>query len=169
MHQGLSYMVFAWLIASATATMAQEPRVPAPPRAMLLLQAQAQGVQIYACEKTAEAYRWVFKAPDAALFDDTGRQIGAHFAGPAWQLTDGSWVTGEVAAQAPAPEPHAIPWLLLRVNSHGGNGVLQRADLVRRVDTEGGVAPTATCDATQAQTEARMRYTARYLFYAASP
>jgi hypothetical protein len=169
MHNRLPYAMLAWLIASATATIAQEPSVPAPPGARLLLQAQAQGVQIYACEKMADAYRWVFKAPDAALFDDTGRQIGTHFAGPTWQLADGSRITGEVAAQAPAPEPHAIAWLLLRVKSHDGNGGLRGVDLVRRVDTEGGVAPTATCDAAQAQTEARMRYTARYLFYAAPP
>ena len=40
------------------------------------------------------------------------------------------------------------------------------SDLVRRIDTQGGVAPAGACDAAQAR-EARMRYTALYLFYAA--
>jgi hypothetical protein len=163
----LTCAVLAWMIATTTATIAEEPQVPAPPGATLLLEAAAQGVQIYACEKASDGYRWVFKAPDAALFDKTGRQIGTHFAGPTWQLPDGSKITGEVVAQAPAPEPQAIAWLLLRVKSHEGSGGLGGVGLVRRVDTQGGMAPIATCDAAQAPTEARMRYTARYLFYAA--
>jgi hypothetical protein len=107
----------------------------------------------------------VFTAPDAALFDAVGRQIGTHFAGPAWQMDDGSRIVGEAVAQAPAPEPHAIAWLLLRVRSHEGHGILDHVGLVRRVETQGGAAPTTPCTAAPAQ--ARMRYTARYLFYAA--
>jgi hypothetical protein len=167
MGRRLPYAVLALMVAAVTATAAEEPLIPAPPGARLLLETPAQGVQIYACEKGSDGYRWVFKAPDAALFDKTGRQIGTHFAGPAWQLADGSKITGEVVAQAAAPEPHAIAWLLLRVKSHEGSGVLSAADLVRRIDTHGGAAPATTCDATQAAAEARMRYTARYLFYAA--
>jgi len=169
MHHRLLYAALLWMCASATGAFAQEPLVPAPQGATLLLEAAAQGVQIYACEKAADAYRWVFKAPDAMLFDNTGRQIGTHFAGPSWQLADGSKIVGEVVAQAPSPEPHAIAWLLLRVKSHDGSGALSKAGLVRRVDTQAGTAPTTACDATQASTEARMRYTARYLFYAAPP
>jgi hypothetical protein len=169
MHRRLPYAAFLWMLASTTAVFGQESLVPAPHGARLLLEAAAQGVQIYTCEKAADAYRWAFKAPDAALFDSTGRQIGTHFAGPTWQLADGSKITGEVMAQAPSPEPHAIAWLLLRVKSHDGSGALSKAGLVRRVDTQAGVAPTTACDATQASTEARMRYTARYLFYAAPP
>jgi hypothetical protein len=149
------------VLATSTAATAEEQRVAAPPGAKLLLEAAAQGVQIYTCEKGSDGYRWVFSAPDAALFDATGRQIGTHFAGPTLQVADGSKIVGEVVAQA--PEPHAIAWLLLRVKSHDGNGILSSVDLVRRVDTQGGVAPAAICDATQA----RMRYSARYLFYSA--
>jgi Protein of unknown function (DUF3455) len=167
MDRRLPFAVLALMVATATGTSAEEPRVPAPPGARLLLETAAQGVQIYACEKGSDGYHWVFKAPDAALFDKTGRQVGTHFAGPSWQLADGSKITGEMVAQAPAPEPHAITWLLLRAKSHEGSGVLSAADLVRRIDTQGGAAPATTCDATQAPTEARMRYTARYLFYAA--
>ena len=117
------------------------------------------------CKKESDGYRWVFSAPDAALFDAAGRQIGIHFAGPTWQMEDGSKIVGEVEARAPAPEPHAITWLRLRVKSHAGNGVLSSVGLVRRVETHGGTAPETPCDATQAAVQARMRYTARYLFY----
>ena len=86
---------------------------PPPAGARLVLETAAQGVQIYTCEKAGDLYRWAFTAPDAALFDQSGRQIGTHFAGPSWQLLDTSKIIGEVVAQAPAPEPHAIAWLLL--------------------------------------------------------
>jgi hypothetical protein len=165
MRHRLPCTVLALMLTTAAGTLAEEPLVPAPQGAKLVLEAAAQGVQIYVCEKGGDGYHWVFKAPDAALFDASGRQVGTHFAGPTWQFADGSRIVGEVAAQAPAPEPHAIAWLLLRVKSREGSGVLSAVDLVRRVDTQGGVAPVATCDVTQAQTEARMRYTARYLFY----
>jgi Protein of unknown function (DUF3455) len=168
-HGRLLYAVCA-LVLGATATAAtieEQQRIAVPPGASLILEAATQGVQIYTCEKAADGYRWAFTAPEAALFDAAGRQIGTHSAGPAWQLLDGSKIVGEVAAQAPAAEPHAIAWLLLRVKTHEGSGVLSGVELVRRVDTQGGAAPTAGCDAAQPAAQARMRYTARYLFYAA--
>jgi hypothetical protein len=158
---------FACLLLGTSGAFAAGPQVAAPAGAKLLLHASAQGVQIYKCEKADDGYRWVFSAPDAALFDLTGRQIGTHFAGPSWQMQDGSKIVGEVVAQAPATEPHAIAWLLLRVKSHDGKGVLSGVDLVRRIDTVGGTAPAAGCDADHASAEARMRYMANYLFYAA--
>ncbi len=155
------------VVATATWATAEEQRVAAPPGARLLLEAAAQGVQIYTCEKGSDGYRWVFSAPDAALFDAAGRQIGTHFARPTWQLADGSRIVGEVVAQAPAPEPRAVARLLLWVKSHGGNGILSGVALVRRIDTHGGVEPATTCDATRAAAQARMRYSAHYRFYAA--
>lgn len=91
--------------------LADEQRVPAPPGAKLRLETTAQGVQIYTCEKGAGGDRWVFSAPEAALFDMTGRQIGIHFAGPTWQMEDGSSIVGKIVSQAPALEKHAITWL----------------------------------------------------------
>jgi hypothetical protein len=152
-------------IGGAIPAMAQETRLPPPQGARLLLETTARGVQIYSCEKGEPGYRWIFVAPEADLFDTAGRQIGTHFAGPSWQLRDGSKIVGEVLAQAAAL--NAIPWLLLRAKSHEGNGGLSDAGLVRRVDTVGGTAPTAGCDAATAPTRARLPYTARYLFYAA--
>ncbi len=166
-HRLLHALAGLALLAAVTHATAQERSIAPPPNAKLLLEAAAQGVQIYTCKQANDGYHWVFIAPDAALFDTAGRQIGTHFAGPSWQLDDGSKIVGEVVAQAPAPEPHAITWLLLRVKAHDGHGLLSGVDLVRRIDTQGGAAPATICDATQATTQARMRYTARYLFYAA--
>jgi hypothetical protein len=166
-HRFLRVLATVAVCATATGASAQQPSVAAPHGAKLLLEAAAQGVQIYTCETGSDGYHWVFSAPDAALFDTAGRQIGTHFAGPTWQMEDGSKIVGEVEAQAPAPEPHAVAWLLLRVKSHAGNdGVLSSVGLVRRIDTHAGTAPATACDAAHAATQARMRYTARYLFYA---
>ena len=154
-------------VAGTTGSLAAGPLVTAPPGAKLLLRAAAQGVQIYKCQKTDDTYHWVFSAPEAALFDPTGQQIGTHFAGPTWQMQDGSKIVGEVVSQAPAPQPHAIAWLLLHVKSHDGTGALSSVDLVRRIDTQGGTAPATGCDAGHDSSQIRMRYTANYLFYAA--
>src|SRR5262245_29801133 len=96
--------------------------VAPPPGATLLLEVEAHGVQIYACESEGAAFEWSFKAPEATLFDKQGRQIGTHFAGPTWKMDDGSTLVGEVIAKADAPAPGAIQWLLLRAKSHEGSG-----------------------------------------------
>src|SRR6202008_2724050 len=69
----------------------------------------AKGVQIYECR----AGQWAFVAPEAELFDASGRKIGRHYAGPQWESADGSRIAGTVKARADAPVPGAIPWLLL--------------------------------------------------------
>jgi hypothetical protein len=144
----------------------------APPQgSALLLEATADGVQIYTCEAKGNLFEWSFKAPEATLFDKEGRQIGTHFAGPTWKMTDGSEIVGEVLAKADAPQRDAIQWLLLRAKSHQGpkshqgQGVLDKAAFIRRIDTEGGVAPTAGCDASHISEQARMRYSAIYQFF----
>ena len=67
-----------------------------------------------------------------------------------------------------APEKDAIQWLLLRVKSHQGQGILDKAAFIRRTDTKGGVAPTAGCDASHVSEEVRMRYSAIYQFFSAA-
>jgi Protein of unknown function (DUF3455) len=155
------------LMTNASPARADDAALAPPPGAALLLRVAADGVQIYACEATDTGHRWVFKAPDAALFDADGRQIGTHFAGPTWKLADGSAVVGEVAAHADAPEASAIPWLLLRAKSHDGIGTLAAAAFIRRIDTRGGAAPKTACEPAHVTEQARMRYSAVYDFYAA--
>src|SRR5215475_4184288 len=131
-----------------------KPEVPAelkaPEGQEVVLRAHAEGVQIYACTAGADGkYAWTLRAPKAQLFDASGKQIGEHFAGPTWKLQDGSEVTGKASAKHDAPQPNAIPWLLVTVTGHKGSGKLENVVTIQRVHTEGGVADASTaCDAT---------------------
>ena len=163
------------LTGCATGPVAEPPDVPAslrpPSRQAVYLEALATGVQIYEC--TAKpgqpaAYEWSFRTPEAALVDRWGRSIGKHYAGPTWESTDGSSVTGEVAARDPRPNPSSIPWLLLGAKATAGSGVFSAAKSIQRVQTVGGTAPTESCGAGNASQVARVPYTATYYFYRAA-
>jgi Protein of unknown function (DUF3455) len=154
--------------AGAFAVGADETPVPAPQGSALLLELVADGVQIYTCAAKEGGFEWSFKAPEAALFDRQGRQVGTHFGGPTWKLDDGSAVVGEVIAKADAPEPGAIQWLLLRAKSHEGLGALSAAAYIRRAETKGGAAPKTGCDQSHLSEQARMRYSASYQFFSAA-
>ena len=158
----------ALFILAAVPALADQAAVGPPAGAPLLLEVLADGVQIYACEAKEKGPEWVFKAPEANLFDAQGRQIGTHFAGPGWKLADGSEVTGAVIAKAEAPVPGAVPWLLLEAKSHAGSGSLAAAATIRRADTKGGAAPATGCDASRLGEQARMRYSATYQFFGAA-
>jgi hypothetical protein len=142
--------------------------VEPPAGARLVLEATGKGVQIYACEQTSGRYRWKFVAPMATLFDPAGQEIGRHFAGPTWAARDGSSIVAAVLAQAASTDPHNIVWLLLKVTSQHGSGVMSNVAFVRRIDTEGGLAPAQGCDAAHAQEQETVPYKARYLFYSLS-
>ncbi len=156
--------------AQGTPTGAEEiPPILAPPASsVLLFELGARGVQIYACEADpddATAFVWTFKAPQAELFNARGEVVGSHFAGPTWQGQDGSSVVGELVARVDAPSKKAIPWLLLKAKSHGGDGAFSTITHIQRLDTKGGVAPSKGCDATHAGEEVRVPYKATYAFY----
>ena len=135
---------------------------------VVVLARAPRALTISVCKvNTAEppAFEWVLKAPDAELFDQGGARIGRHYAGPTWESADGSRVVGE-AVQRSAVQG-AIPWLLLRARSNEGAGVFASVKYIQRVDTVGGVAPSAGCDAAHADAEARVDYSANYDFYGA--
>jgi hypothetical protein len=157
-------------VTNRAATPAIAAAVQAPADQVLQLRAHAEGVQIYVCEATHDdpmQFVWKFKAPEAQLFDKSGQPIIKHFAGPTWLATDGSSVVGEVVAKDDGPDPMAIPWLLLRVKSTAGVGLLSRTQSVQRLNTVGGKAPDGGCGAGLVGSEVRMHYTADYLFYRA--
>jgi hypothetical protein len=142
------------------------PQIQAPANEQLLLQVHAKGDQVYTCKGDPAQYAWTLKAPDAQLFDKDGKPFGKHFAGPSWEASDGSRVTGKAVANAPSPDADSIPWLLVNVISHDGSGVLSRATSIQRLNTKGGKAPALGCDAAHAGQEVRVPYSADYLFYA---
>ena len=150
------------------AVRADQAAVTPPQGSTLLFAVAADGVQIYTCEAKGSTFEWSFKGPEANLFDQQGRQIGTHFAGPSWKMVDGSEIVGEVAAKLDAPEPNAVQWLLLRAKSHEGSGVLSQVAFIRRTDTKGGAAPKTGCDASHLSQQARMRYSATYQFFGAA-
>ena len=129
----------------------------------------ARGVQIYECRARtddAQASEWAFVAPQAELFDAGGRPVGKHYAGPHWESSDGSKVIGSVKARADAPQPGAIPWLLLATRSDGPAGAFAGVTSVQRVNTAGGTAPAAAeCAAATRGREARVAYSAEYLLF----
>jgi hypothetical protein len=133
----------------------------------LVLQVQAKGDQIYSCKEDAGKFGWGLKAPDAQLFDKDGKLFGKHFAGPSWEASDGSRVTGKAVANAPSPDADSIPWLLVTVVGHEGGGVLSPVTSIQRLNTRGGKAPATGCDAEHTAKEVRVPYTANYLFFAA--
>jgi hypothetical protein len=139
---------------------------------VLTLEAHASGVQIYECKAGKDDpthLEWVFKAPEAELFDGVGTRVGRHYAGPTWESNDGSWVVGEVKTRDKGPDPNAIPWLLLSAKSTSAKGLFSQTQSIQRVHTLGGKAPTDGCTQAQAGKEVRVPYTADYYFYSVGP
>lgn len=150
------------VVVASGAGIAGAQSAPAKPPA---IEAFGKGVQIYTCKPAATTYAWTLKAPEATLSDTKGNVIGKHFAGPSWQAADGSTVVGEALNASPSPDAAAIPWIVLHAKSHAGNGVMTNIAYVVRTRTEGGVAPVTGCDASHADAEVRVPYSAVYLFF----
>ncbi|NMG76225.1 DUF3455 domain-containing protein [Aromatoleum diolicum] len=175
--QSLVAMSLAALAAGyATAEAGTLPSIPeslrTPAAEILTLETAARGVQIYQCSARQDEptrFEWTFKAPEADLFDTTGRKIGKHYAGPTWESDDGSKVVGVLKARDNGPDADAIPWLLLGAKSTAGSGVFSRTTSIQRVRTVGGIPPTETCSEAQAGNVSRVGYSATYYFYVAKP
>ncbi len=134
----------AWstlLLGSPLLALADQPAVPAALRAegeTVVLTVHAQGAQVYQCETDpAGKLKWQFREPIATLFQD-GKTIGRHYAGPNWELSDGSSVQGKVTAKADGAAPSDIPWLKLTAASHKGQGLLADVTTIQRLNTHGG-------------------------------
>jgi hypothetical protein len=162
-----SLSLAAGFLFSASANAQQVPKELQPPaNEQLLVQVHAKGDQIYTCKGDGGQFTWVLKAPEAQLTDKSGKQFGKHFAGSAWEANDGSRVTGKAVSNTTSPDTDSIPWLLVTVVSHSGEGVLARVTSIQRINTKGGKAPASGCDAAHAGQEERAPYTADYVFFA---
>ena len=163
------------LLAGAVAVRADDgapPTLPSPLCDSLIVRTgnevafhvYALGVQIYTWNGSA----WVFVAPSALLYADPGLHalVGIHFLtpgqGPTWKTKSGSQVIGARQA-ACTPDPTAIPWLKLGAVSSNGPGVLNGVSFIQRVNTVGGIAPSAP--GTTVGQEADVPYMAEYYFY----
>ena len=144
-------------------------KVPAGQKVSVRL--QGEGEQLYSCRASAQdagGFAWVFVAPKADLRDVTGQVVGRHYGGPTWEARDGSKVQATVVAQDPGPDPHSIPWLLLRATTNTGSGMFTHITSIQRLHTHGGKPPEQACDATQLNRELGSAYTAEYVFYVAA-
>ena len=146
------------------------PPSPSDPAQKVFLVGHAKGFQIYTCDGTTSTWGPA-STPDAKLFDDKGKLVAKHFAGPTWEAKDGSAVKGTVTGRVDSPTPAtAIPWLRLSATPVSGspNGLLTKTTFIQRVATTGGVAPTDGCNTKKAGKKAKVPYTADYYFWTAA-
>lgn len=164
------------LSALALAGCASAPQLPAvvvpealsvPPDESKAFAVHAEGVQVYECRLNADksAAAWVFTAPEATLTDAAGKVVGKHYAGPSWESTDGSKLTGKVEKKLAAPAEDSIPWLLLATTSSGAKGAYSGVTHIQRVATLGGNAPAGGCSSTTVGKVERVGYEAQYWFF----
>jgi hypothetical protein len=121
------------------------------------------GVQIYTCNGSV----WSAAVPRANLYDDNGKLIISHFAGPSWQAADGSKAVGTVVDKVTVDQT-AIPWVLLSATTTPGPDGDRLVDttFIQRLHTAGGLTPPATnCNAAAANTVVEVPYTAEYVFW----
>jgi hypothetical protein len=144
------------------------PDLPSPlcdtlqvqPGNRLAYRAFAVGVQRYRWNGTA----WVFVEPVATLYadDEFHQKVGVHYLGPTWEANSGGKVVA-TRVQGCTPDPAAIPWLLLQTVTASGPGLFGSVTYIQRVNTKGGLAPTAPGTSTGAIAD--IPYTADYYFY----
>lgn len=114
------------------------PDAIAAPGESVVLSVHAEGAQVYECKAGSDGkLAWTFREPIATLLSE-GKTIGRHYAGPNWELTDGSAVVGKVTGNAPGKAAADIPWLKLEVASRRGSGTLTPVTTVQRINTHGG-------------------------------
>lgn len=122
----------------ASGASAQVPAAIDAPGTAEVLKAHAEGAQVYECKAdSAGKLVWTFREPIATLLVD-GKTIGRHYAGPNWEYSDGSAVSGKAVGNAPGATAQDIPWLKLEVASHRGSGLFGDVTTVQRINTKGG-------------------------------
>jgi hypothetical protein len=157
----IAVLLLAGSCMSAPAAETPLPGAIAAPGETVVLSAHAEGAQVYECKAGADGkLAWAFREPIATLLVD-GKTVGRHYAGPNWELSDGSAVVGKVTGNAPGAAPNDIAWLKLSVVSQRGSGMLSGVTTVQRINTKGGKLEGA-CD--KAGSFSSAPYSAEYVF-----
>ena len=140
-------------------------RVPASEAPAFVL--TGNGVYIYQCRQGIDdpnTYFWAFVVPDATLYDGS-RSVARHATVGLYEsISDRSSVSGVVRSSQPAGAAN-LPWVLIRAQPIGENGLFANVSSVQRVNTTGGAAPSGGCGADNVGEEARVAYKADYYFY----
>jgi hypothetical protein len=130
---------------------------------MLVATLHAQGAQIYECKADVSGAppTWQFREPVATLMKD-GKTVGRHYAGPTWELTDGSLITAKVAGRADGTSAGDIP--LLKLEAVSRRGGFRDVIALQRLNTKGGAAK----DRCEPGALLSVPYSADYTFYEAA-
>ncbi|WP_157268140.1 DUF3455 domain-containing protein [Azohydromonas aeria] len=170
-HFALSCLLVATAAAGPVLANVDNAALPAPVQVpaghAMKLWTVGKGEIKYACREKADqagSYAWTFVAPMATLYDKDMKAIGKYYGGPVWEAADGSKVTGKQLAVAPAAAG-SIPLQLVEAAPAMGEGAMKGVSYIQRVNTMGGVAPSAPCDARRAGAEQMVSYQADYVFY----
>jgi hypothetical protein len=141
--------------------------VRAPAGARQTMWTVGRGELTYECREKkdmAGQFEWAFAGPVATLYAADQKAVGRYYAGPTWEANDGSKVTGKQVAVAPGGAGN-IPLQLVKAEPAMGRGAMQGVAYIQRLNTQGGVAPAAGCDATAKGKRQQVSYAADYVFY----
>ena len=147
------------------AALPEPVRVPAGQKVRLVT--TGVGEITYECREKANAagqYEWAFVAPVATLYGRNRQNLGKYYGGPTWEASDGSKISGKQVAVAPA-SPGNIPLQLVKADPAMGAGAMNGVSYIQRLNTKGGVAPAAVCDAASKGRRQQVAYEADYVFY----
>jgi hypothetical protein len=153
----------ALTLLTSCAARAEVPDAIAARGESLVALVHAQGAQVYECKAGASGgLAWQFREPVATLLDESGKTVGRHYAGPHWELADGSIVAAKAVGRAPGATAQDIPLLKLETTARRGNGQLADVSTIQRLDTKGGTAE-GPCPSVGALLS--VPYSADYAFY----
>jgi hypothetical protein len=145
------------------AARAEVPDAIAAPGEILVAVVHAQGAQVYECKAGASGgLGWQFREPVATLLDKSGKTVGRHYAGPHWEMADGSVVAAKAVGRAPGATAQDVPLLKLETTARRGSGQLTEVSTIQRLDTKGGTVE-GPCPAAGALMS--VPYSADYAFY----
>jgi hypothetical protein len=154
-------MAIAFLIANENPAKADIPDAIAAKGEVVVASVHAEGAQVYECKTNASGtLAWHFREPIATLIEN-GKSVGQHYAGPNWELADGSTVAAKATARANGATTADIPLLKLEVTKRSGQGRLTDVTAIQRLNTKGGVAEGACITAGAFLS---VPYTATYTF-----
>jgi hypothetical protein len=138
---------------------------PSDPGYKIVATLRGVGKQVYECKADGLTYEPA-AVPVAVLNTPRGATVGIHGQGPFWAHFDGSKVIAALPPLkvVPSTDPSKnIPRLLLKAQSTTGTGgTFSKVGYIQRIDTKGGVAPTA-CNGRQT---VAVDYSATYVFWA---
>lgn len=147
--------------------MALPDAVRAPSGSRQTMWSVGRGELTYECREKkdmAGQFEWAFVGPVATLYGPGDKVIGKYYAGPTWEANDGSKVTGKQVAVAPGGAGN-IPLQLVKADPATGSGAMQGVAYIQRLNTRGGVAPSAACSASAKGQRQQVAYAADYVFY----